>query len=67
MASKKTNNYERALFGLGERLSMPVYKIKEEMPLYEFLGWLRYFNQDDEEEPIDLTEATPDDLERMFG
>lgn len=45
---------------------MPVYQIKREMPLDEFIGWMRYFNKDGEPKLTDLTQMSPDQLAAMF-
>lgn len=59
--------FEPSLYILGERLGMPVYKIRQEMPLYEFIGWLRHFNGKSEDVPMDLSSVKKEDLARMFG
>lgn len=47
---------------------MPVYKIRNEMPVSEFIGWINYFRKAAEgPEPLDLTAMSPDDMKRMFG
>jgi hypothetical protein len=68
MASQQRNHkFDTSLYVLAERLHMPVYKIRKEMPLYEFIGWLRYFNGGDKPAPVDLTTVGKDQLARMFG
>ena len=64
---EKMNDWERTLFILAEMLHMPVYKLREEMPLSEMLGWIRYIKSKGEEKPLDVTELSEDQLKEMFG
>jgi hypothetical protein len=66
-STPRPNRFEASLFVLGERLHMPVYKIRQEMPLHEFIGWLRHFNGGEKETPIDLTSIGKADVARMFS
>ena len=68
MDSSTKNDWETSLYVLGERLHMPVYKIKAEMPLSELMGWHRYFaEQQKPDDSINLADMTEADLGRMFG
>jgi hypothetical protein len=68
MASPQRNSkFESSLYVLAERLHMPVYQIRKEMPLYEFIGWLRHFNGGEKPAPVDLTNIGKEQLARMFG
>lgn len=41
-AQKIFDEWEASLFVLADYLKIPVYQIREEMPLYELIGWCRY-------------------------
>lgn len=60
-------DWDETLYILAENLRMPVYKILEEMPLKEFLGWLRYYQNKNKPEEIDITQLTQDQLEGLFN
>lgn len=62
---KAKNPFEPSLYALAERLCTPVYRIKAEMPLEEFIGWLRHLNRQDE--PVDLTKMDESQIAKMFG
>jgi len=53
--------WDESVFALAERLHMPVYRLKQEMPLVEFLGWMHYYRED-KGPVIDLSTASAADL-----
>jgi hypothetical protein len=40
------SDWEHSLYVLAEKLHTPVYVIRREMPMSEFMGWLRYYAPD---------------------
>jgi hypothetical protein len=69
-AKAKMNDWDRTLYVVAERLCMPVYKLRAEMPLAELIGWVDHFRQQSQpanEEPIDLTQITPEQARAMFS
>jgi hypothetical protein len=44
---------------------MTVARLKTEMPLPELIRWVEFLNG--HEEPVDLTQATPEQLGALFG
>jgi len=64
---KIKTDWDETLYILAEQLRMPVYKILEEMPLKEFLGWLRYYQNKNKPKAIDVTEFTPEQLSGLFN
>jgi len=64
-AVSQLSQYEETFYILAERLHMPVYKIKSEMPLEEFMGWLNYYGKS--AQPTDLTSLNSDQVAAMFG
>ena len=39
---------ERNLYALAERLHMPVYRLRSEMPYSEYRGWIEYLREPEE-------------------
>jgi len=64
---KPKSDWETTLFILAEMLHIPVYKIRQEMPLSELLGWIHYIQNKGKERPIDVTSYDPKQLEEMFN
>jgi hypothetical protein len=63
MASKsRLDEWEASLYFLGEKLHMPVYKIKDEMPLSELIGWLNHFKRSSKPK-----QQTPEEVLMAFG
>jgi hypothetical protein len=60
----RRSEWEESLYNLGELLHMPVYKIKEEMPLSELIGWSRHFAK--VKEPV-KKEMTAEEVLAKFG
>lgn len=60
------DDWEFTLYAVADRIHTPVYRLKTEMPMREFMGWLRYM-QKPAEKPVDLATAGAEDLARMFG
>jgi len=60
------NDWDFTLYVVADRLHMPIYKLKDEMSLREFIGWIRYI-QGPKSKPIDLNNASQDELARLFG
>ena len=61
-STSKADDWEACLYVIGERLQMPVYKIKEEMPLSELIMWCRHFSPQQEDK-----EPDPMAILRAFG
>jgi hypothetical protein len=40
----KKAEWEESLYVLAEKLHTPVYVIRREMPMSEFMGWIRYYS-----------------------
>jgi hypothetical protein len=63
--------WDETVYVLAELLKMPVYKIMEEMPLSELIGWCRYFekrNNPTYGEPVlELASMSKEDLKKAFG
>lgn len=57
--------WDKTLFTIAERLGMTVARLKTEMPLPELIRWVEFLNG--HEAPVDLTQATPEQLGAMFG
>jgi hypothetical protein len=51
--TKSDTDWERSLYVLAEFLHMPVYRIKQEMPLCELIGWCRHFEGKNEQSETD--------------
>jgi len=51
VTTPKANSWDASLYFLGETLHMPIYKIKAEMPLSEFIGWNKHFTRKNSEAP----------------
>lgn len=60
------DDWEFTLYAVADRVHLPIYRLKAEMPMREFMGWLRYM-QKPAEKPVDLATAGAEDLARMFG
>lgn len=60
------DDWEFTLYAVADRLHLPIYRLKAEMPMREFMGWLKYM-QKPAEKPVDLANAGAEDLARMFG
>lgn len=60
------DDWEFTLYAVADRVHLPIYRLKAEMPMCEFMGWLRYM-QKPAEKPVDLATAGAEDLARMFG
>jgi hypothetical protein len=67
--------WDETVYVLAELLKMPVYKIKEEMPLSELIGWCRYFEKKNNPNPafgngapvFELASMSKEDLKKAFG
>jgi hypothetical protein len=60
------NDWEYTLYVVADRLHTPIYRLKAEMPMKEFVGWIKYINGP-VEKPVDLANISRDELERLFG
>ncbi len=60
------DDWEFTLYAVADRVHLPIYRLKAEMPMREFMGWLKYM-QKPAEKPVDLATAGAEDLARMFG
>lgn len=60
------DDWEFTLYAVADRVHLPIYRLKAEMPMREFMGWLKYM-QKPAEKPVDLATAGVEDLARMFG
>lgn len=60
------DDWEFTLYAVADRVHLPIYRLMAEMPMREFMGWLRYM-QKPAEKPVDLATAGAEDLARMFG
>lgn len=61
------DDWELTVYLLAEKLSMPVYKLKQEMPLAELMGWIQFIREKGKERPIEIAELPPEKLKEMFG
>lgn len=57
---------ERNLFALAERLHTPVYELKRNMGMAEFMQWCEYFSVDNKTEQLSGSSSTESIL-RGFG
>lgn len=57
------------MFDVAEFLQIPVYVLKRDMPMHEFLTWVRRLQKPEAAgpEPLDLEHATPAQLQALFG
>lgn len=60
------DDWEYTIYAVADRVHMPVYRMKAEMPMKEFIGWIQYM-QGPKEKPIDLNNVTNDELAKLFG
>lgn len=56
--------WERNLYSLAERLHTPVYKLRQEMPFSELLGWMEFLAEPSAP-AFDVND--PDSVLRGFG